>query len=68
MADGPRYLWGGVFKRKILSILIQSFCSHWESWDPVNRFNHTSWVAVVTQTGRPKSVHNRSVIEAFGDF
>ena len=27
--------------------------------------NHTSWVAVVTQTGRPKSVRNRRVIERF---
>ena len=32
----------------------------------VNRFNHTSWVAVVTTTGRPKSVRNRNVIEVFG--
>ena len=22
-------------------------------WDPVNRFNHTSWVAIVTLTDRP---------------
>ena len=27
--------------------------------------NHTSWVAVVTPTDRPKSVRNRSVIELF---
>ena len=27
--------------------------------------NHTSWVAVVTQTDRPKSVRNRCVIELF---
>ena len=26
---------------------------------------HTSWVAVVTPTDRPKSVHNRCVIELF---
>ena len=32
---------------------------------PVNRFNHTSWVAVVTPTDRPKSVRTRSVIELF---
>ena len=32
---------------------------------PVNQFNHTSWVAVVTPTNRPKSVHNRCVIELF---
>ena len=33
--------------------------------DPVNRFNHTSWVAIVTPTDRPKSVRNRCVIEVF---
>ena len=27
--------------------------------------NHTSWVALVTPTGRPKSVSNRCVIELF---
>ena len=27
--------------------------------------NHTSWVAVVTSTDRPKSVRNRCVIELF---
>ena len=32
---------------------------------PVNQVNHTSWVAVVTQTDRPKSVRNRCVIELF---
>ena len=37
-------------------------------WDPVNGFNHTSWVAVVTLTDRPKSVRNRCVIEVYGDI
>ena len=32
---------------------------------PVNQVNHTSWVAVVTPTDRPKSVHNRCVLELF---
>ena len=32
---------------------------------PVNKVNHTSWVAVVTPTDRPKSVRNRFVIEFF---
>ena len=31
----------------------------------VGRFNHTSWVAVVTLTDRPKSVRNRCIIEVF---
>ena len=30
------------------------------------RFNHTSWVTVVTPANRPKSVHNRYVIEVVG--
>ena len=31
-------------------------------------FNHTSWVAVVNLTDRPKSVRNRCVIELFVAF
>ena len=30
---------------------------------PINQVNHTSWVAVVTPTDRPKSVRNRCVID-----
>ena len=33
---------------------------------PVNCFSHTSWVAVVTPTDRPKSVRNPFVLEVFG--
>ena len=32
---------------------------------PVNQVNHSSWVAIVTPTDRPKSVRNRSIIEHF---
>ena len=32
---------------------------------PVHQVNHTSWEAVLTPTDRPKSVHNRCVIELF---
>ena len=32
---------------------------------PINQVNHTSWVAVVTLTERPKSVCKRCVIELF---
>ena len=32
---------------------------------PVNQVNHTSWVAVVTPTDRPKSVPNRCLIDLF---
>ena len=34
----------------------------------VGPVNHTSWVAVVTPTDRPKSVRNRCVIELFVAF
>ena len=32
---------------------------------PINQVNHTSWVAVVTPTDRPKSDRNRCVNEFF---
>ena len=44
-------------------LLINAFCGY---WDPVTWFNHTSWVAIVTSTDRPKSIRNRCVIEVFG--
>ena len=37
-----------------------------EGLDPINWFNHTSWVAIVTPTDRPKSACNRCVISVFG--
>ena len=40
--------------------------SKWEGWDPVNRLNHTSWVAIVILIDRPKLVRNRCVMEIFG--
>ena len=36
-------------------------------WDTVNGFNHTSFVAFVTSSDRPKSVRNPCVIKVFGD-
>ena len=39
-----------------------------ESWDPENWFNHTSWVAVVTQTDHPKTVHNYFEIDVLVMF
>ena len=32
---------------------------------PVNQVNHTSWVAAVTPTDRPKSVRNHCLIALF---
>ena len=45
---------------------IHNCCGEWEGWDPVNWFNHSSWVAIVTPTDRHKSVRNRCVIEDLG--
>ena len=53
------------------SFLLNSYLNYcfgeWEGWDPVNRFNHTSWVAIATPTDCPKSVQNRNVIGVFVD-
>ena len=51
---------------KFVSFCLHGFCNKWESWDPVNRLNHTSLVAIVTPSDRPKSVRNRCVIKVFG--
>ena len=42
-------------------------CCCFGEWEggPVNQVNHTSWVAVVTPTDRPKSVRNCCLIELF---
>ena len=48
-----------------VSLWLHGCCGYWEGWALVNRFNHTSWVAVVTPTDRPKLVRNRYVIELF---
>ena len=64
LAVGP-----GLYKEDYLQILkcvsfsLHSCCVKWEGWVPVNRFNHTSWVAIVTPTDRPKVICNRCVID-----
>ena len=35
---------------KCVSFWYHGRCVSWEGWDPVNRFNHTSWMAIVTRT------------------
>ena len=37
-------------------------------WDPINRFKHTQWVAVVTQTDPRKSVYNHCKIDLLWRF
>ena len=39
-----------------------------EDWDPVNRFNDIRLSGCFTPIDRPKSVHNRCVIEVFVGF
>ena len=49
---------------ELVSFWLHGLCGSGKIW-PVNQVNHTSWVAIVTPTDRPKSVRNRSVIELF---
>ena len=49
-----------------VSFWLHGFYGYWEGLDSVNRFHHTSWVAIFTPTDRPKSIRNRCVIEVFG--
>ena len=49
---------------KCVSFWLHGCCGEWEG-GPVNQVNHTSWVAVVTPTDRPKSVRNCCLIELF---
>ena len=49
---------------KCVSFWLHGCCGEWEG-GPVNQVNHTSWVAVVTPTDRPKSFRNRCLIELF---
>ena len=53
------------FSFKCVSFWLHIVCAKWYGWDPVNRFNHISWVAVVTSADCRKSVCNRFVIEVF---
>ena len=54
-----------VFKCWDQSLLNLSFFRTFGKVGPVNQVNHTSWVAVVTPTDRPKSVRNRCLFELF---
>ena len=47
---------------KCMSFWLHGCCGEWEG-GPVNQVYHTSWVAVVTPTDRPKSVRNCCLIE-----
>ena len=49
---------------KCVSFWLHACCGEWEG-GPVNQVNHTSWVAVVTPTDRPKSVRSCCLIERF---
>ena len=51
-----------------MSFWLHSFCSWWEDWVPVNRFKHSSWVAVASPTDSPynAAVRIRCVIKDLG--
>ena len=49
---------------KCVSFWLHGCCGEGEG-GPVNQVNHTSWVAVVSPTDRPKSVRNCCLIELF---
>ena len=51
----------------VLAIDYTAVAVNWKV-GPVKPVNHTSWVAVVTPTDRPKTVRNRCVIELFVAF
>ena len=53
------------FTIQMCSLWLHSICGKWEGWDPVNLFNHTIGVVVVTSANHPESVRNRCVIEDF---
>ena len=61
----------GLYKEDYLQIFncvsfyLHSFCGYSEGLGPVNRFNHTSGMAIITPTDRPKSVRNCCEIEVF---
>ena len=51
-----------------VSFWLHGYCGQLEGRALVNRFNHTSWVAVLTPPDRPKWVRNRYVIEVLMAF
>ena len=64
--ERPRYFY---FAYKYLNVChfdYTAFAVSGKVGHPRKRCNHTSWMTVVTQADRPKSVRNRCVIEVFG--
>ena len=67
--------WSSVFIRRIIynflicvSFWLHGCCGKKEGCALVNRFIHASAMAVITPTDRPKSVHNRCVVEVLVAF
>ena len=42
------------YLKKLMCVIFITQCGKWEGWNPLNRCNYTSWMAIVTPTGRPK--------------
>ena len=53
---------------KCVSFWLHSYSYKWEGCESLDRFNPTSWVAVVAPTDRPWSVYYRCVVEDFVAF
>ena len=54
------------YSSRAVFVWLHCCCDEWEGLYPLNRFNHTSWMPVVTPTDCLKSVRNRCAIEVFG--
>ena len=67
LGPGLLSILGGLFTFfKCMSFWSHGCCGEWEGWARKQLVNHNSWMAVVTQTYRSKSIRNRSVMEVFG--
>ena len=58
--------WSSAFIRRIIYTILKMYLLITRLLRLGGRFNHTSWVAIVTPTDRPLSVRNRCVIEVLG--
>ena len=66
VAVGLLSILGGIFTNIYMCVLlITRLLRGVGRVGPVNQVNHTSWVAIVTPTDRPKLVRNRCVIRLF---
>ena len=65
VAVGLLSIYGGLFTNFKMCVFLITRLLRGVGRGLVNQVNHTSWVAVVTPTDRPKSVRNCCLIEPF---